>query len=212
MTGKFLHIHIEGNLTMKRVLMVAVLLFSAFVFTAFAQSPGGCCGKDAKKGSECKMGPGCKMGAGCKMGPECKMGSECPPMGMGMGGPMMGMMGASRDLVTLRGRVVSIEQGPQGGMRVMVESDSRITAVMIRPDWFEGDLQEQLEPQDRVEVTGMLVSRDGHSHLMPGKITIRDDNKMITLRRHMEKPEDMPENMPPDMPPPPMPTPNPKAY
>ena len=192
--------------------MASVLLFSAIVFTAIAEPQPGCCGKGkAKIEAGC-----CKSGAACQMGAACKMGPECSPAGMGMGPggppPMMMMRGAERDLVTLRGRVVSIDRGPQGGMRMMVESDSRITPVVIRPGWFAGDEIEQVKPNDRVEVMGMQVSREGRSMVMPGKITIVNDQKTITLRRRMEMRDEMPPEMPPPMVPPPPMRPHPKAY
>ena len=105
----------------------------------------------------------------------------------------MGMMGAERNLVTIRGRVASIERGPEGGMRLMVESDSRLMPVLIGPG-FGADVSDRLEPNARVQVTGMQVSRGGHTHVMAGKISFEEDGKMTTMRR-MDKPPRM--NKPP---------------
>lgn len=81
---------------------------------------------------------------------------------------------------TLRGRVASMERSPRG-MKLMVESDSRITPVILDPRHARA-AREQIEKNDRVEISGMRVMRSGQSALIAKKISVQEGEEMVTLR------------------------------
>jgi hypothetical protein len=178
---------------MKRFLAMAAIFALATVSTAFAKPCPGCPGSQ-----------GCCMGQGMCQQQMGDKDMDCPQMGPGMHkemrgmhgmrqgmGPMGGRMGMMRNGTpeTLRGRVASIEKGPQGGVRLMVESDSRITPVLLGPPERAEQFMKDLEPNDRVEVDGMRVMRAGRSVLIARQVSTDDDEDM--MMQPPEKPMQM---------------------
>lgn len=93
------------------------------------------------------------------------------------------------NMETIRGRVASMERSPRG-MKLMVESDSRITRVILDPRLARA-AREHIERNDRVEISGRRVMRGGQSALIAKKISVQEDEGMVTLRpteRHFRRP------------------------
>ena len=118
--------------------------------------------------------------------PECR--GEMPggfDFGMGFGGPPLefGMRfhnphwGEVDEVESIRGRVANIERGPRGGMRLMIESDSRLSPVLVGPERASDKIQKNA----RVEITGKRISRGGKSVLMAQKIAVEEKTGMVAL-------------------------------
>ena len=149
---------------MRGLLILASILISGVVFTAFGQPCPECRGPH---------GPGFK--------------------GMGMDGPMpmrhemmhkrhmVKMMHEGGERATVRGRVVSIEPGSKGA-RLMVESESRLVPVILGPGWGRPDNERKVEKNDWVEIAGRRMMRGGQPVIMAGEIRIDDDDQVVVLR------------------------------
>ena len=178
------------GIDMKRTLIgLMVVILSGLIVTAMAEPTPGCCG--AKKADSGPAGGCGTMKGGCDpakcpmpMKGEAGPGMDGPPMGMEMT-PGMGMrpgrMFGRGDIETLRGRVASIEQGPQGGMMLMVESDSRITPVFLGPPPRAEEAIKEIARNDRVEITGMRVAHGGKSGLMARDLKVARGQDMVTV-------------------------------
>ncbi len=131
----------------------------------------------------CPMCPGARPGAGFGPGMGAGPRSEWQRHWMPMDG----------ERETIRGRVVSISPMRRGpGVRMLVESDSRVVAVAIRPMLPLDQLSERIERGDRVEVSGMRTERMGKQILVA--LELRVDETGETIRA-----EPRPHNSPPFM-------------
>jgi hypothetical protein len=151
----------------------------------------------------------------------CPMCPGGPPPGKDfrpMRGPMMGM-GPRREMMreqimengereTIRGSVVSIHPARRGpGIRIRLESESRMMSVMVPPAMPLDQLEEELERGDRIVVSGARVMRMGEPVLIAMKIHIEESGQTIHIG---PGPGDEPQMMmdeqapQPDEPPPPM--------
>jgi hypothetical protein len=128
---------------MNRVLLILAALAISGVFLIAEAQP-------------CPMCPG-------PQGPGMK-----PMRGPGFGppnGPRRGMMRERMmhygERATIRGRVVSIESLPRGpgGVKLMVESDSRVMPVILGPRMPLDQLSEPIEQGDQIEVKGLRMER-----------------------------------------------------
>lgn len=141
----------------------SVLLVSGIVYVAAAQPCPMCPGP---------MGP--RPGAGFGNGPG-------PGMGFGPRREMMReRMMEDGERETIRGRVVSI--GPtrrSPGVRMMVEADSRVVPVIIRPMLPLDQLSERIERGDRVEVSGMRTERMGKQVLVATELRVDESGEVI---------------------------------
>jgi hypothetical protein len=93
----------------------------------------------------------------------------------------MRMMHEDGTLMTVRGRVVSIE-ARRGGVCLMVESESRLLPVILGPGWGRPDQERKVERNDMVEITGKRMMRDGQPVIMAEEIKLSDHGQEITLR------------------------------
>ena len=169
---------------MKRLIVLTTLLSSAFVLTAFAQP-----------------NPGCRGPKGCEMGPRHGRPAEMrQEMRHERRTEMMRMMHEDGTPVTVRGRVVSIEEGERGGQGggkiVKVESDSKIVSVHMGPAWRRDGTGSEFNVNDRVEIEGMQITRGGQTHVMArpsfqdggkGPLTERPMHKKQRMMRHHPK-------------------------
>jgi len=172
---------------MKRLLIfLAAVAASGVLFTADAQPS-----------------PACRGPRGCGIGP----GQHGAWFGPGMGYGPRAERRWKRDFEvgdkeTIRGRVVSVERvhprgrGP-GGIKLMVESDSRVIPVHVGPGLPLDQLDKQIEKNDRIEITGVQVERFGDTVLRAGKIKLEGSDKVIT--RHPPEERRPPMGPPPRM-------------
>ena len=177
---------------MKRAILLAGIVAGMFLVSmASAQPrrgncPGGCYGTPSP---ECRMQMDESL-TGQPTGPEFRM--ERRQMRREMRHEMRRerMHEMRQELMeegtkeTVRGRVVSVEPlGPQGrGTKLMVESESRVIPVHVGPGMPLGDLSKPIEPNDRVEVSGLRVEHFGEPVLRAGRIQVEGRDDVIQRR------------------------------
>ena len=97
----------------------------------------------------------------------------------------LGLMPRDGYMSEIRGRVAGIEHGPRGGVILMIESESRITPVHIGPNQR---IEEQIEKNERVEISGRRVVRGGRPVLIALDLRLEGEDESVALRPLDERP------------------------
>jgi len=91
---------------------------------------------------------------------------------------------------TVRGKVVSVEQGEGSGHVVIILSQTGgELSVVAAPAWYWSDGGISVKPKDELVVTGSKAQgKDGKIYLISRAITNQSDSDTVTLRNESGKP------------------------
>jgi hypothetical protein len=91
---------------------------------------------------------------------------------------------------TVRGRVVSVEQGEGSGLvMIVLRQGGGEVSVVAAPAWYWSDGGIPVKPKDELVVTGSQAQgKDGKIYLISRVITNQNDSESVTLRDESGKP------------------------
>ncbi len=95
-----------------------------------------------------------------------------------------GRMYDSNNLTTVSGEVVSVDtftprSGMSGGMHLMLKTDDETLDVHLGPAWYLQNQDIQIQPEDKIEVTGSKVNFAGQPAMMAASVKKGDTTLML---------------------------------
>lgn len=99
-----------------------------------------------------------------------------------------GMMYDSNTVETLTGKVVSVDtftpiQGMSEGMHLQLQAGNETVDVHLGPSWYLENQDIKILPQDKITVTGSIITFDGQTSMIANRVTkgnatlvLRDEN------------------------------------
>ena len=130
-------------------------------------------------------------GAGCQRAGSQGDGSHragCQGAGCWSASGQYGRMYDPETVETVKGEVVSVEKftpanGMSSGVHLLLKTGKETISVHLGPSWYLDNQDAQVEPKDKIEITGSRLTLDGKPVLIAavvkkgdGVLKLRDEN------------------------------------